>query len=283
MSERSSQAPRRGLQAAYERLKAAYLEQRNFQVPRICRSTFVHWGGGAEVQYIFRQFLRTAPVGGSVLIVGVMGGRDYYLCRNLGYRVTAADLGPQPEIDPIRICDVEQGLPFPEAAFDAVIVSEIIEHLLADDRFVAEIRRVLKPAGKMLVSLPYYNDWEAGHIRIYSPRSARRLFEASGFRIEDYLERPGIGIWPGRLNIVIHGFALISYWLFGRTIYRWATAAAGSLEYRCGHWRRLRWLRSLSRHFGGYYLCVKGEALDHVALNRTVYTQAAEARDGALS
>ncbi len=242
-------------------------------MPRIYRSAFVHWGGGAEVQFIFRQFLRAVPVGGRVLIVGVMGGRDYYLCRNLGYRVTAVDLGPQPEIDPIQVCNVEQGLPFPDAQFDAVILSEIIEHLLGDAGFLAEVRRVLKATGKMLVSVPYYNDWEPGHVRIYSPWSAQRLFEASGFRIENYRERPGMGIWPGRINIVIHGLALLSYRLFGRTFYGFATAAAGRLEYRCGRLRNLRRMRRLSRHFGGYYLCSKAVAFDHVALNRCLYTQ----------
>jgi SAM-dependent methyltransferase len=281
-TDRSAAARRRAnwLSSPYAAVKAAYFREQGYRVPAIYSSAFVHWGGGAEVQFIFRQFLRQVPAGASVLIVGVLGGRDYFLCRNLGYRVTAVDLGPQPEIEPLLLCDVERGLPLGEETFDAVILSEIIEHLLSDGQFLGEVRRVLKPTGKLLISLPYYNDWEEGHVRIHSPWSAGRLLRVSGFRVEDYLERPGIGIWPGRLNILIHTLSMISYWLFGRTIYGAATEIAGRVEYRCGHLRALRRLRRLSRHFGGYYLCAKAEVLDHVALNKALYTQAAAAANG---
>jgi hypothetical protein len=62
----------------YEKIQAACLRERGYQVPAIYRSGFVHWGGGVEVQFIFRQFLRTAPSAGAVLIVGATGGRGYF-------------------------------------------------------------------------------------------------------------------------------------------------------------------------------------------------------------
>jgi len=257
----------------YAAIKAAYLTECGYDVPPMYRSAFVHWGGGTEVQFIFRKFLDAVPLTGTVLIIGVMGGRDYFLCKNIGYNVVALDLGPQPAIAPIVFCSTEDGLPFPNDTFDAAIASEVLEHLSDDARVMRDLRRVLKPSGKLLISIPYYNDWEEGHVRVHSPWSAKRLIEICGFRVQDYLERPGV-LFPGRLNWLIHGTSLISYWTRGRTLYRTTNAVVGRLEYKLGHMFWLRRIRRLSRHFGGYYLCVKAELFDHVKLNTSLYTAA---------
>jgi SAM-dependent methyltransferase len=255
----------------YAAIKGAYLSECGYDVPVIYRSAFVHWGGSAEVQFIFRKFLDAVPRAGAVLIIGVMGGRDYFLCKNMGFNVTALDLGPQPAIAPIVSCNAEDGLPFADQTFDAAIVAEVLEHLADDVRVIRDLRRVLKPSGNLLVSIPYYNDWEEGHVRIHSPWSAKRLLEICGFRVQDYLERPGM-LFPGRLNWIIHAASLISYKLRGRTLYRATTEAVGRLEYTLGHIFWLRRIRRLSKHFGGYYRCTKADSLDYVKLNASLYT-----------
>lgn len=45
-------------------------------------------------------------------------------------------------------------LPFPDNFFDTVIASEILEHLKDDKKALKEIKRVLKPQGAFLVSVP---------------------------------------------------------------------------------------------------------------------------------
>jgi len=49
-----------------------------------------------------------------------------------------------------------QKLPFPDSQFDAVIVSEVLEHLtaLVTQEGLAEIRRVLKPGGRIIGTVP---------------------------------------------------------------------------------------------------------------------------------
>ena len=101
------------LKRAYSILKRRYLNSLGYQVPEKYQSTFVCWGGAAEVQYIYGRFLKELPFGSRILIVGVMGGRDYFYFKNLGYKVTALDLGLQPEIENIVIANVEEPLPFP--------------------------------------------------------------------------------------------------------------------------------------------------------------------------
>lgn len=83
--------------------------------------------------------------------------------------------------------DVEEPLPFEDETFDAVVAGEILEHVRFPDEVVAEIRRVLKPGGvvvgsvpnafrlknrlKFLLGRPPENN--PMHLRMYSPASIR--------------------------------------------------------------------------------------------------------------
>jgi len=71
-------------------------------------------------------------------------------------------------------------LPFANESFDAVIASEVLEHIRQDDRAFAEIGRVLKPGGRVAVTVPrfwpervcwtlsrQYRETAGGHVRIY--------------------------------------------------------------------------------------------------------------------
>ncbi|HSX33081.1 MAG TPA: methyltransferase domain-containing protein [Candidatus Saccharimonadales bacterium] len=56
-------------------------------------------------------------------------------------------------------CDLEQGLPFPDASLDVIYAAELIEHLYNPDFFLEECRRVLKPKGTIIVSTPNLQAW----------------------------------------------------------------------------------------------------------------------------
>lgn len=45
-------------------------------------------------------------------------------------------------------------LPFPDASFDAVVSFETLEHIAAQQAFLDEVRRVLRPAGLVVLSCP---------------------------------------------------------------------------------------------------------------------------------
>ncbi|MDT5266919.1 MAG: hypothetical protein QOI90_3545, partial [Mycobacterium sp.] len=45
-------------------------------------------------------------------------------------------------------------LPWVDGAFDCVIASEILEHVPADDRVIDELIRVLKPGGRLAITVP---------------------------------------------------------------------------------------------------------------------------------
>ena len=50
--------------------------------------------------------------------------------------------------------DLENSLPFPENAFDLVLMLDVIEHIYKRIPLLQEIRRVLRPQGVLLVSAP---------------------------------------------------------------------------------------------------------------------------------
>jgi SAM-dependent methyltransferase len=100
----------------------------------------------------------------------------------------AAALG----IEPVQ-ADVEEALPFEDASFDAVVAGELLEHLQFPDALVAEIRRVLRPGGVLVGSVPNAfrlqsrlrflrgrpPEDDPTHLRMLSPSALRALL--SGF------------------------------------------------------------------------------------------------------
>jgi SAM-dependent methyltransferase len=106
---------------------------------------------------------------------------------------------------------VNPGLPVADAVADVVIMSELIEHLVDPDGAVAEVRRVLRPGGSLLLSTPNLAAWYnrgllavgiqpvfsevslhgvfgrpgrvvAGHLRLFTRRALTEFLAASGFR-----------------------------------------------------------------------------------------------------
>ena len=113
-------------------------------------------------------------------------------------------------------------------------------------------------------------------MRVHSPVSARRLLRMGGFLVDDYLERPAI-IAPNFLNKFQHGLSLLCFLISGRTAYPLLTRSIGGFSWRVGHALWLRRGRRTSSTFGGYFLCSKAvDRLDHIQLNRMLYTAAAD-------
>jgi SAM-dependent methyltransferase len=103
------------------------------------------------------------------------------------------------------------GLPLATESVDVIVLNEVIEHLVDTDAAVAELRRVLRPGGHLLLSTPNLAAWfnrialllgiqpvfsevslrrvfgrpgsvVAGHLHLFTRRALVEFLEANGFR-----------------------------------------------------------------------------------------------------
>jgi SAM-dependent methyltransferase len=126
-----------------------------------------------------------------------LGCRSGALSRHLleGNEVVGVDVDPtalakaeQRGIEPV-LADVEEPLPFDDASFDAAVAGELLEHLRFPDALIREIRRVLRPGGVLVGSVPnayrlqsrlrflrgLSPEDDPTHLRMFSPRDLRAL------------------------------------------------------------------------------------------------------------
>lgn len=60
--------------------------------------------------------------------------------------------------------DLNQPFPFLDAQFDTIIISEVLEHIANPELIWSEMTRILKPYGKIILSVPFfYKIHEAPH------------------------------------------------------------------------------------------------------------------------
>ncbi len=85
-------------------------------------------------------------------------------------------------------------LPLADNSFDLVWASEVIEHVADTARWLSEVRRVLAPRGRLLLSTPShgrlrlaalgverFSDPLGDHLHLYTRRSLQTLLEEFGF------------------------------------------------------------------------------------------------------
>jgi len=101
---------------------------------------------------------------GEALDVGAGDGQLAHELSLLGYKVDAVDIDPSKckfADTRVRQCDLMDGLPYPDASFDAVTATELIEHVEDPFKALREFSRVLKEEGLLVLSTPNIGHIEA--------------------------------------------------------------------------------------------------------------------------
>ncbi len=155
--------------------------------------------------YKFARPLLPAPSGerNRLVDLGCGAGELSVSARDLGWDVTAVDVSPG-NVDNVRklgfvaeVADLNQPLPFANATFDFVTMTEVIEHVVNAELLLGEAARMLRPGGRLLISTPnigYYScrfgtligkppKGEGYHFRFFTKKLLERKLREAGFAV----------------------------------------------------------------------------------------------------
>ena len=82
--------------------------------------------------------------------------------------------------------DLNRPLPFADQSFDSVLLTDVLEHVAQSSSLVREIARVLRPGGKLILSVPFYylvHERPYDYYR-YTEFGLRHLCEQAGLRVD---------------------------------------------------------------------------------------------------
>ena len=154
-------------------------------------------------------------VGGRILDLGCSGGLFAAHARAAGHEVTGVDCleipGVRERTDHFVQASLEEGIPAEAGdGFDIIVAADVIEHLSRPGAVLRDMRRVLRPGGQVLLSVPNFAHWyprirvaaglfgydrrgilDETHLRFFTRATLRRLVRASGF---DILEEHATGL-----------------------------------------------------------------------------------------
>jgi 2-polyprenyl-6-hydroxyphenyl methylase/3-demethylubiquinone-9 3-methyltransferase len=167
-------------------------------------------------------FLRSLPPGSRVLDFGCGNGSLLAGFTDCGFELHGVDASKSGILQArlhhraiaFHLADVTAPLPpdLVQASFDAIVCTEVIEHVFEPRKLVRNAFTLLKPGGQLLITMPYHGYlknlalavtgrmdahftalWDHGHIKFFSRRTLSALLEEANFQ---QLRFSGVGRVP---------------------------------------------------------------------------------------
>jgi SAM-dependent methyltransferase len=167
-----------------------------------------------------------------VLDVGCGTGQLGRLLRGRGHHVTGVELIAEAAalartyLDHVIVADVESGLSFPPASFDAVIFADVLEHLVDPWRILRETAKLLVDGGCVIASVPNVQNidvlwrlargrWDyrdrgildRGHLRFFTLATIHDLFTRAGLTLTHVGHRYRRSLWRALVSFLTAGRA----------------------------------------------------------------------------
>jgi SAM-dependent methyltransferase len=149
-----------------------------------------------------RFLRREVAIGERVLDLGSGGGEFTAALAASGAIAVGAEVASaaierarkrHPSLE-FTLVPIDGPLPFDDGSFDAVWASEVIEHVADTARWLSEVRRVLAPRGKVLLTTPSHGRLRVAlagmehvsaplgdHLHLYTRRSLAEVLREFGF------------------------------------------------------------------------------------------------------
>ncbi|MBT2364576.1 methyltransferase domain-containing protein [Streptomyces sp. ISL-10] len=162
--------------------------------------------GDGSSHSVILDMMRGMPPG-RVLDLGCSGGLFAERLEALGHEVTGVDCvevpGVRDRCSQFHLADLEEGLPEGIGdRYDYVVAADVVEHLSRPERILTQLPAILRPDGRVLLSVPNFGHWysrlrvalgifdydrrgilDETHLRFFSRASLRRTVRSAGFDV----------------------------------------------------------------------------------------------------
>ena len=148
-----------------------------------------YWWYRARTRLLDTALGGFVAAGGRVLDVGSADGPSASWFRDRSGSAVSLVLDPR-GLSGDGVCGSATALPFADASFDAVAAFDVVEHCDPESAVLREIGRVLRPGGRLVLSVPAYqwawsdHDVANGHHRRYTRARIVDAVTAAGFVVD---------------------------------------------------------------------------------------------------
>jgi SAM-dependent methyltransferase len=195
----------------------------------------VYWPTAEQdARRIFRNFGPRISTSGTILDIGAGEGVASAEAVRRGFRVRACEPSPHARREFAKRMKFEPDPTFfsgeyaegSRGLFDAALLSHVLEHILDIDKFVQDMRLVLKPGGSLIIAVPHFGSILTTlmgkkdffitppiHLNYFSLPGIAALLKRNGFSVEASftsskvnLERYKNRLGPGRYAVNTAGY-----------------------------------------------------------------------------